>query len=129
MRAIVWLDEWQQTCCGDPFEVGSVVTWSLKPPNTEGLRAILGPDEAQAVTHHEEHHDAEETPRVTGSVRSVRVVRCHSAPKPGEDPWTHYPVAESTVIEPVQAVAGYQPDRDGLSLVGYLVELNVDEPS
>jgi len=56
----VWIDDWQMQCCGEPFQVGSVVTWILDPkPEAGYLTAVLGEDEASRVTHYENHHKDE----------------------------------------------------------------------
>ncbi len=116
MAAIVWMDEWQQACCGEPFAVGSVVTWTLEPPDADRLAAVLGPAEARTVTHREERHDERtaQTPHVTGSVRSIRAVL--SRPGPG---------GAAPVIEDIWTLEDYAPPDGELGLVGYLVELNV----
>jgi hypothetical protein len=43
-------------CCGDAFEIGSVVEWKVAPVDTEFLTAVLGEDEAAGITDAEERH-------------------------------------------------------------------------
>ncbi len=53
----VWMDAWQLQCCGQPFNVGSTIDWTLAAPSDrEFLASVLGDDLAGTVTHHEEHH-------------------------------------------------------------------------
>ena len=40
VRALVWVDAWQQECCGDPFAIGDAVTWpqlTLHGPITDPI--------------------------------------------------------------------------------------------
>ena len=34
----VWVDSWQMQCCGEPFRVGSQVTWTLGAADQDWLR-------------------------------------------------------------------------------------------
>lgn len=123
MDALVWVDEWQLMCCGDPFEVGSAVSWNVHPEvDTEWLASVLGPERAAEVTHAEEHHgDLEQLPVVAGTVRAIELVYCEFA----SNGRVQLPVPGSAVLTPVAAVNGSEERRKGLSLVGYLVSLDV----
>lgn len=45
-------------CCGDPFEVGSAVSWTVAPPSDRDfLAAVLGTEGAAAIMEIEDHHD------------------------------------------------------------------------
>lgn len=120
----VWVDAWQQTCCGDRFEVGSDVTWMLTSPDTAFLALLLGANEAANVSHAEEHHsqganDLRETP---GSVLSIRGVSCRYGLVPGGAPNVQYPIEGSTVVTDLRS----SDDRESIedrTFVGYLVEL------
>ena len=119
----IWLDAWQMQCCGQPFEVGSEVTWTLvDTPDVDFLAAALGRPLADAVTHWEEHHGglpagAPETPV---RVRSIRAVRCRYRPQPGTS--TVYPLTGSTDIRDLRSADGWEEDDQDLRFVGYLVE-------
>jgi hypothetical protein len=119
---IVWMDDWQQACCGDRFEVGSAVTWEVRPQEqSEWLRTVVGADEAKTIAYRAERHDDVELRRLTGSVRSIRSVRCRHEMIPGEG---MYPIAGSAVFEPLVAVDRGGPVEDGFDRLGYLVELD-----
>jgi hypothetical protein len=132
---VVWVDEWQQACCGEEFAVGATVTWQLASTerltaaDTTWLAAVVGDEEAATVTHHEEHHDgADTTTPVTGTVESIRAAYCRYAPLLGEDPRMHHPVPGTAVLDPIDTVSDTVSDlprQPELSLVGFLVELRV----
>src|SRR4051794_13560809 len=82
----VWMDAWQMQCCGEPFNVGSQVSWSLAAdPGREFLAIVMGDDVAATVTHREEHHGCDprdNAPKTDGVVRSIQAVRCRYAANP-----------------------------------------------
>lgn len=66
MGAVVWYADWQMECCGEPFELGDRVTWTVEEADDrEWLPAALGPDHAVTVTHLEEHHAQDESRLLT----------------------------------------------------------------
>lgn len=125
---IVWVDEWQQACCGDDFAVGSRVTWQLHArADPEWLATVIGQDEAATVTHCEEHHDGGDSAvATTGTVRAIRAAYCRFAPRSSVDAHMLYPVPKSTVLTPIFEVDAEPPQEEGLSLVGFLVDLDAD---
>jgi hypothetical protein len=110
-------------CCGDPFEVGSVVEWTVAPVDTEFLGVVLGSAEAERVTDAEEHHSESEHALATlsGEVRSIASVHCAYEPSPEGD--ALYPVADSARLEAKQRVDGWERETDDLKFLGYLVDL------
>jgi hypothetical protein len=121
-------------CCGDPFSVGSTVSWTVMRPDREHLASVLGDDEAARVTDAEEHHggdEGRESWEVTGTVRSIEAVVCRYAPHGGSDSRTLYPVAGTAIITTLSAADGWESDIDGpeddLQFVGYVVGLDVPE--
>lgn len=49
----IWMDDWEMQCCGEPFEVGSRVTWTLVSANREfkdRSATLLGETEGSRVT-------------------------------------------------------------------------------
>jgi hypothetical protein len=42
--AFVWIESWQQQCCGDDFRVGSVVRWQVRTNSDvdEWVELLLG---------------------------------------------------------------------------------------
>jgi hypothetical protein len=124
--ATIWLTAWQLQCCGEPFSLGSSVSWQVVPPDEEWLTSVLGPELAQTVTGAEEHHPTSSVPKAwnaTGTVRSIRAV-CHDvAPRPGEDPRFLYPVPDTTVLTEVRTADGWFKAGDA-AFAGYVVDLD-----
>lgn len=53
----VWVEAWQIQCCGDAFEVGSKVEWTLcEQSDRDWLTSVLGDEFAREITYSEEHH-------------------------------------------------------------------------
>jgi hypothetical protein len=126
--ATVWIEDWQQQCCGQPFAVGSRVSWTLIVPDAERLASVLGPDLSASITHAEEHHGGrpEHAAATMGTVRSIRAVRCRYAHLPGADSRMHRPVPGSTAMTSVNAADGWETEQENLRFVGYLVELETE---
>ena len=111
MGVLVWVDEWQFSCCGDPFGIGDAVAWLLKPVDAARMLEVLGPEIGRLVVHAEERHDQSEVAhRHRGRVDSLRMV-CRRMDGGAE------------LIDIVRT-HGADPDRD---LHGYLVELTLWE--
>jgi hypothetical protein len=124
---LVWVDGWQMQCCGDPFEVGSQVSWTiLAEVDVKWLTSVLGPDRAATVDCAEESHGAvEQLPVLEGTVRSIELVYCQYA----SDGRVQLPVPGSAVVTQTQAAIGWEESRKGMSFVGYLVDIAVSEPA
>ncbi len=129
--ALVWMDDWQFECCGEPFAVGDRVEWLLLPiQDREWFADALGPELAEELDLHEEHHGGEPEghPRTTGTVTSIRAAFCRSGPRAGGDPGTHYPIPGTGRVESLRrADRGVIPPCDplGEQFVGFLVDLDV----
>lgn len=121
----IWVDDWQMQCCGQPFTVGSTVSWTLRPADPEWLEAVLGADAAGEVDAAEEHHavgtDAETT---DATVESIMAVHCRYAVPTGAQTQAGYPVHGSGVLTPTDSATGWTPNTGDLRFVGYLVRLN-----
>lgn len=128
MDLVVWVDDWQMQCCGDPFSVGSRVSWKLGPPDLDWLATVLGPVQ---VDRAEDHHDlfTADTPATEAVVRAISAVHCAYAPKPGEDLPGLYPVRGSGVLTPVERADGREKDQGDKRFSGYLVRLSTVERS
>ncbi|MCU1471395.1 MAG: hypothetical protein JWQ39_2544 [Glaciihabitans sp.] len=122
---VVWIDAWQQQCCGDSFSVGDDVLWDCRKPDTKWLSTVLGDREAQAVAYAEEHHDGGSTYRLAGTILEIDALYCTY----DVDPRTRVatPVPGSGIKQGLISVTGQEPDRAHASLSGYLVA--VDTPS
>ncbi|WP_067489316.1 DUF6578 domain-containing protein [Actinomadura hibisca] len=124
MKKTVWMDAWQMECCGDPYSVGSTVTWTLGDLDRAWLTTVLGAETAAKVNATEEHHtDTDRVARISGEVKSISAVHCRYAPRPGGDTRTYWPVAGTTVLTRLTSTNDGSPDRDDLRFVGYLVQI------
>jgi len=121
----VWVDGWQMECCGDLFEVGSTVDWTVAAPDIEWLARVLGDEAALAIDAAEEHHgpiDTEDLRLLTATVESIDAVFCRYEDRGG------HPLRGSGVLRRIPAVARRTDDGDdGLRFVGYLVEVRVPD--
>ncbi|MFG2098325.1 DUF6578 domain-containing protein [Streptomyces sp. NPDC048612] len=127
MNLTVWLDDWQMQCCGDPFDIGSEVSWTLIDPDKEWLADVLGAGTAATVDAAEDHHvDAPEGAAPTvATVTAISAVHCRYAPRPGEPEGTRYVVPDSGTLTALTSARRWVAARDGREFVGYLVGLDV----
>lgn len=131
MGLTIWVDDWQVECCGDPFAIGSTVSWTVLPiTDPDWLSDVLGPERAATVDAAEDHHtDAPDHLReITGVVQAISTVHCEFAMRRPRDPQGLRPVPGTCVLNDVERVDGTPPRRAGLSFVGYLVGLDADRP-
>ncbi|GAB3160557.1 DUF6578 domain-containing protein [Amycolatopsis sp. NPDC004378] len=124
METTVWVDDWQLQCCGEPFSVGSRVRWHLVASDPDSLGEVLGEEAAARVPYAEEHHGSESGDPVEAVVRSIDAVHHRLRPSPENPQWLVH-VEDSTVLRPVQRADGREPESDGLSFRGYLVEVEL----
>ena len=122
---VVWVDDWQMQCCGEPFGVGSEVAWTVSEADGDWLDRMLGPDARSRVDAAEDHHGQlpAGTPRTRGTVIGIRAVHCRYAAEPGGDERALYPVPGSGVVSDIESADGWTPDLAEARFVGYLVEL------
>jgi len=121
----VWLDSWQMQCCGERFEPGDEISWTLQDPNVEWLSEVLGPDLAARIDAAEEHHSGIDASAwvTVGTVASIQTVHCRYAPRPdGPDNYLH-PVPDSGAVGAVSSADGWPPETEELRFVGYVVQL------
>jgi hypothetical protein len=80
----VWVNGWQMQCCGEPFAVGSQVSWTLGDVDRDWLEAVLGA-RAAGVNAAEGHHGGlpDEVPETAAVVSGISAVHCSYAPAPG----------------------------------------------
>lgn len=124
MDLTVWVDGWQMQCCGEPFAVGSQVSWRLGDADRDWLGAVLGAM-AAGVDAAEEHHGglSEEVQETAARVSGISAVHCRYAPAPGVDSKVLYPVRDSAVVTELTRADGWTPDRGDLRFAGDLVDL------
>ncbi|HEY8372656.1 MAG TPA: DUF6578 domain-containing protein [Pseudonocardiaceae bacterium] len=128
MRIRVWVDGWQMQCCGEPFQVGDTVEWTLRSCDRGKYPVdVLGPDVAESVTHAEEHHGGlpEDAPVTTGTVTGIHAVHSRYAPRSDESPRVLHPVPGSGQLTWVSSADGWEHVEGELQFVGYLVDLDV----
>lgn len=123
---LVWVDSWQQQCCGDEFRVGSPVEWDVLPEDDESMVNLLGAEWSGKVGYRQERHgpfDHDQPQPLSGVIRSIATVTYSLEPVPGKqrhfqpapgtgalrsvsvaDPWGPEPPASDT---PTQAFGGW----------------------
>ncbi|MFF4288848.1 DUF6578 domain-containing protein [Streptomyces sp. NPDC001633] len=126
MNTTVWMDSWQMECCGEPFALGSEVSWAVVAPDREWLTKVLSAGTAATVDGVEEHHGGrpEQPAPVRGTVTGISAVHCRFAPLPGEPGHTRHPVPGSSTLTPLSSAPRWHADRGDLRFVGFLVELD-----
>lgn len=136
MHAFVWIDSWQQQCCGDDFGIGSQVTWSALPQyGPDGwVESLLGPVWADKVGYREEHHDDgdEALVVVAGTVRSIREVTCRRTSLRHGSGQVLVPIAGSGMLNEVSVADKWsaEPSDEVRGLVtfdGWIVELELGQ--
>ena len=121
---LVWVEGWQQQCCGEPFAVGGTVRWQLAGPGPGGLPVPpLAPAQPDLhVDAVEDHHGTRTVTRVvTGRVDAVRALVVQLAPVPGR-PHSVAPVPASGRLRTVYRSDGAEVRDRGF--MGYLVTLD-----
>lgn len=122
----VWVDDWQMQCCGEPFEVGASIEWTVLPvTDATGYAAFLEPHVVARITDREDHHtDSRELVTMRGVVRSIDAVFCRYRVR-GK---AAVPVERSGVLEQRRVASGWEADDEvgaGRTFVGYLVALEI----
>jgi hypothetical protein len=114
-------------CCGEPFSVGSRVSWTLHETSDRDFStAVLGYELAARLTHDEEHHGGlpVDAPLTAGIVRSIRAASCSFGPVP--DSQHLYPVTGSLVLVEKESADGWEPEDGDRRFVAYVVELDTE---
>jgi hypothetical protein len=134
VREFVWVDSWQQQCCGGNFAVGSMVNWHVRPQvdfDPEWVTRLLGDSWSGRVVHHEEHHDEVEWPTISGQVVSISVVTCaREAKQHGALASVLMPVPGSGRLRTVQVADPWEPEPPESRMLeesfeGWIVELEL----
>lgn len=125
----VWVDSWQLQCCGEPFQIGSQVAWTLKKIDLDWIASLLGADNPVAVDAAEEHHGG--VPKTTvptkAKVTKIAAVHCRYARRRGKPPVMRW-VPGTGVLTDITSADGWTDDLGEDRLVGYLVGLKVLPP-
>lgn len=124
--AVVFMEDWQHQCCGDPFAEGQAVTWTVRTDvDRARLSQVLGDDLAASVAAIVERHD-ESVASLAGTVERIRVVFCrYEETSDDPDGVTHRPVVGTTVLRDVQQIEGRRGEwlDEELEWVGYVVDV------
>lgn len=122
VRWNVWVDEWQMECCGDPFHVGSTVTWTLAPADREWLTRALGEETAATIEWGEEHHDEPTAAHITveAQVKHISAVHARHVKAEGD---TYLHPTEGVLTPLTSADRSPPPPSDDRDLIGYIVTL------
>ncbi|MBB6347202.1 hypothetical protein FHU36_003747 [Nonomuraea muscovyensis] len=125
MRWNIWVSDWQMQCCGDPFRIGSTVSWTLCPADRDWLTRVLGEETAATIDWSEDHHSdpSADQLRVEAQVTHISAVHAHLERLPDEN--AYHPVRG--VLSPQTSADGWNPDQGDLQFIGYLVTLAVDQ--
>ena len=113
-------------CCGDPFVIGSDVSWSVWPvADSSWYAEFLDPETANSITDHEDHHPDEdaELGQVRGVVLLIDAVFCRYAV--GRDGGAT-PIEGSGFLEPRTSADGWEAEDDlgvGRTFMAYLVNV------
>lgn len=133
MDALVWLSSWQQQCCGEAFQVGSSVRWTVQRQDAgdEWAARILGPEWGRRIRFREEHHDDEVDGVISGTVSAIKVVTCDRVfgvdPQWPDEGQLMLPVNGSGRLRAVQIADPWEPEPSaadaGWSFDGWVVQL------
>ena len=116
---IVWIDDWQIQCCGDPFKVKDTVTWTVVKWNFDTSN-IKGLDK---VDYYYENHDVEDF-ELIGTVEHIQCI------------YQKYTLdTKNNVYIPTEGIlkdfkkeiaTGYEENLNDFQFTGYLVTLNTN---
>jgi hypothetical protein len=128
MELTVYMEDWQLDCCGEPFAVGSQISWTLIQNRCSWIQDIISPDAGIVVAAREEHHGrlAADTPATRGTVNRIFAVCCQYAP-PAVEAGPQQPVPGSGVLIPVtqaQRFGGHHYHHLGKS-IGYVAQVRI----
>jgi uncharacterized protein DUF6578 len=112
----VWMDHWQMDCCGVPFEVGSEVSWQLRPVTGLEWLDVVQAGLVLTVDAVEDHHGG--SAPTTATVLSIATLHCRFAPEP---------VADSGTMATVRAANKWIEDCGDRQFAGFLMRARVSD--
>jgi len=120
----VWVDRWQQQCCGQPWDVGTAVSWTVTDPDRDFLVPLFSDENRVVIDKAEEHHNPglDGFPTVSGMIRSIRAVSV--AYELNQDARVMYPVPGSATLTSLPS--SESSPLDVPDFTGYIVELDID---
>lgn len=129
----MWVQSWQQQCCGQRFAAGSQVQWRVVRHDAphEWITELLGPEWASRVTFTEEHHLGDATGTLSGVVSTIDVLTCERVLDQSElsTSMGYVPVSGSGRLRRVTESDPWEPEpqsrvgRSGWSFDGWIVRL------
>jgi hypothetical protein len=73
----VWVDAWEQQCCGEPFRTGGTVAWEANQrPGAERVAVRVGAEWADRIGFAQEHHGDDPEGVLTGTIARIEAVAC-----------------------------------------------------
>ncbi len=125
--ALVWVESWQQQCCGDGFGTGTSIQWQVRRngDTDDWVELLLGAQWANRIGFIEDHHTADAGGMLTGVVSEIDVVTCDRVLGPkGTD---LVPVPGSGRIRRVEVADDWEPEPPGTdagwSFDGWIVKV------
>lgn len=118
----MWIDEWQQTCCGDPLAEGEETTLHLRPAEVPWFAGVFGPAFPRGLAGCDETHQMTDVVRIVqGTVASIHAASCRYAEAPDGTGCT--PVPGSGELRRIRAIDDTVHPMGDRDLVGFVVEL------
>lgn len=118
MDALVWVDQYQVQSFGEPFALGQHVTWPITTQlNVAALTELVGAVTAARISMAADWHAGrpEDTVSHTGTIAGIELFRCRHA--------RGHVVPNTVETHLVDRADGWEPEKDGVHNVGYLVTL------
>ena len=118
----MWIDEWQQSCCGDALGEGEEATLHLRPADVPWFEVVFGPAFVRSLAGCDETHQMTDVERIVeGRVRKIEAATCSY--REAADGSGAVPVPASGRLHRIRRIdEDYRP-MGGKELVGYVVEL------
>jgi hypothetical protein len=119
---LVWIDDWEMQCCGEPFSVGDSVDWPASPLSDRSWYAELGLEKAPTWIYSAHSDDEGE---LRGTVEEIEAVFCRF--RVVNRMATR--IAGTGILEQRVHAINFEPSDDWggpKSWCGYLVRLNTD---
>jgi hypothetical protein len=123
MSLTVWVDSWQQECCGTPFAIGSEVTWTLTDATGRDLDLLFASSERIVVDGVEDHHGyaPDDAPVTVAAVTTIRAVQLRYTA--ADEERAHRAVPGSARLIALHRSDGEEMRAAGFA--GYVVEIVV----
>ena len=130
----VWVSAWEMQCCGEPFQLGSTVSWTVTAPSPNRTASVLPHQEDTAITDVEGHHFVREEwdgHELHGTVRAIQAVVGRFT-RSAAHQQLYEPVPASAILTSLSEADGeeskipWHPHNE-LRFVGYLVDVEATD--